>query len=97
MASKIINKYQKDLERVKESGVVNMGDFEISLPTTNQEDRYHYVMREISKSVSLSQLQTCARLKDLYCMQNKENPKAPLMKASLEGMITMREYQLSKK
>jgi methionine salvage enolase-phosphatase E1 len=59
-----------------------------------QSENYHYLMREIASATTNDILITCERMVNLYCKQIADNDKAPMIKASLQGMITMREYQL---
>ena len=60
------------------------------------QDRYYKIMQNISSCTKQEQLESCSNMVETYCKQISDNDKTPLVKASLEGMITMKEYEIKK-
>jgi len=61
------------------------------------QDRFYKIMQNIDSCTTKDQLESCSNLKEAYCKQIKDNDQAPNVKASLEGMIVLKEYQLKNK
>lgn len=60
----------------------------------SQSERYEKVLKSIAGSDTKEQLQVCSKLVESFSRQISESDKTPMVKASLDGMIVLREYQI---
>ena len=60
------------------------------------EQHMKFIMDTIDSSLNKDHLKACDELVKGFCNIHRESDKAPYMKASLDGMIVFKEYQLEK-